>query len=63
MTRARRTILILAAAAFHGTTHESVADIGDAYRLLSPVLGIPIAGTLFALALLASWTQVTDSVG
>jgi len=32
-------ILILAAAAFHGTGHQDVADIHDAYNLLTPVLG------------------------
>lgn len=47
-------ILVLAAAVFHGTEHADVADIGDAYRLLSPALGIPAASTLFAVALLAS---------
>jgi manganese transport protein len=47
-------ILILAAAVFHGTEHAEVADIGDAYKLLSPMLGIPAASTLFAVALLAS---------
>jgi len=47
-------ILVLAAAVFHGTEHADVADISDAYRLLSPALGIPAASTLFAVALLAS---------
>jgi manganese transport protein len=47
-------ILILAAAAFHGTEHAGVADIADAHRLLAPVLGAPLAGTVFAVALLAS---------
>jgi manganese transport protein len=47
-------ILILAASVFHGTEHADVADIGDAYKLLSPMLGIPAASTLFAVALLAS---------
>ena len=32
-------ILILAAATFHSSGHQSVADIGDAYHLLSPLLG------------------------
>jgi manganese transport protein len=48
------SILILAASAFHGTEHQDVADIGDAYRLLTPVLGASLASTVFALALLAS---------
>jgi manganese transport protein len=47
-------ILILSASVFHGTEHADVADIGDAYKLLSPMLGIPAASTLFAVALLAS---------
>lgn len=52
-------ILILSAAAFHGTEHANVADINDAYKLLSPVLGAPLAGTVFALALLASGQNST----
>ena len=52
-------ILILSAAAFHGTPHAGVADINDAYVLLTPVLGVPLAGTLFAIALLASGQNST----
>ena len=52
-------ILILAAATFYGTKNANVADIADAYKLLSPVLGVPIAGTLFAVALLASGQNST----
>jgi manganese transport protein len=52
-------ILVLSAAAFHGTGHQDVADIGDAYRLLSPVLGVPLAGIVFAVALLASGQNST----
>jgi manganese transport protein len=52
-------ILVLAAAAFHGTQYADVADIGDAYKLLSPVLSVPIASTLFAIALLASGQNST----
>ncbi len=52
-------ILVLSAAAFHGTEHQSVADISDAYHLLSPVLGVPLAGMLFAVALLASGQNST----
>lgn len=52
-------ILILSAAAFHGTAYEHVADISDAYRLLSPVLGVPLASLLFAVALLASGQNST----
>jgi manganese transport protein len=52
-------ILIVSAAAFHGTGHQDVADIGDAYLLLSPVLGATLASTAFALALLASGQNST----
>jgi len=51
-------ILIVSAATFHGTTHE-VAEIQDAHKLLSPVLGVSIASTLFAVALLASGQNST----
>ena len=46
-------ILILAAASFHATGHLGVAEIGDAYKLLSPVLGTTLASVIFAAALLA----------
>jgi manganese transport protein len=52
-------ILILAAATFHGTSHQDVASIQDAYYLLTPTLGVGIASTLFALALLASGQNAT----
>jgi manganese transport protein len=52
-------ILILAAATFHTTGHQEVADIGDAYRLLTPLLGTTLASTLFAVALLASGQNST----
>src|SRR6185295_443876 len=52
-------ILIVAAAAFHGTEHGDVADIGDAYLLLTPVLGASLASFCFALALLASGQNST----
>src|SRR3989440_17279 len=48
------SILILSAAAFHWSGHQDVAEIQDAYRLLSPLLGAGIASILFAVALLAS---------
>lgn len=51
-------ILILAAATFHRAGHTSVAEIQDAYRLLTPLLGAG-AGTVFALALLASGQNST----
>jgi manganese transport protein len=52
-------ILILSAASFHGTAHQGVADINDAYKLLTPVLGASMASTLFAVALLASGQNST----
>jgi manganese transport protein len=52
-------ILVMAAAVFHGTAHESVADIGDAYQLLSPLLGTQLASILFAVALLCSGQNAT----
>jgi manganese transport protein len=51
-------ILVLAAAAFH-QGHPEVAQIEDAYKLLSPVLGVGIASALFAAALLASGQNST----
>ena len=53
------SILILAAATFHTSGNQGVADIGDAYRLLNPLLGTTVASTLFALALLASGQNST----
>ncbi|MEO8396127.1 MAG: Nramp family divalent metal transporter [Chloroflexota bacterium] len=52
-------ILIVSAATFHGTANQNVADINDAYKLLTPVLGITLASPLFAIALLASGQQST----
>jgi manganese transport protein len=52
-------ILILAAATFNVGGHTEVAEIEDAYRLLTPLLGLPAAGFLFALALLASGQNAT----
>jgi manganese transport protein len=52
-------ILILAAATFHHSGHQEVADIGDAYHLLTPLLGTTLASTLFAVALLASGQNST----
>jgi len=51
-------ILIVAAATFH-RQGRFVAEIQDAYQLLSPMLGVSVAGTLFALALLASGQNST----
>jgi len=52
-------ILIMAAATFHGTGYDNVADISDAYKLLSPLLGTTLASTLFAVALLCSGQNAT----
>ncbi len=52
-------ILILAAATFHSTGFRDVADIGDAFHLLAPLLGTTAAGTLFAVALLAAGQNST----
>ena len=52
-------ILILAAATFHRSGHQDVADIGDAYHLLTPLLGTTAASTLFAVALLAAGQNST----
>ncbi|ENN84121.1 putative manganese transport protein mntH [Rhizobium freirei PRF 81] len=52
-------ILIVAAAAFHTSGHADVAEIDQAYQLLSPLLGLGIASTLFAIALLASGLNST----
>jgi manganese transport protein len=52
-------ILIMAASVFHGSGHESVAELGDAYQLLSPLLGTGLASALFAIALLCSGQNAT----
>ena len=52
-------ILILAAAAFHTRGLHNVAEISEAYKLLSPVLGVSLASTVFACALLASGQNST----
>ncbi|WP_263367898.1 Nramp family divalent metal transporter [Edaphobacter bradus] len=52
-------ILVVAAAVFHRNGHFEVAEIEDAYKLLSPMLGVAGASTLFAVALLASGQNST----
>src|SRR5256714_4844564 len=52
-------ILVLGAAAFHTRGLHNVAEISDAYKLLSPVLGVSFASTLFAFSLLASGQNST----
>ena len=51
-------MLIVAAAAFHETGRLGIAEIQDAYQLLTPLLGAG-ASTAFALALLASGQNST----
>ncbi len=52
-------ILILAASVFHAAGRTDVADIEQAHRLLSPMLGAGAASVVFALALLASGQNST----
>ena len=52
-------ILIMAAAVFHTSGNQDVAEIGDAHKLLAPLLGTGLASTLFAVALLASGQNAT----
>jgi manganese transport protein len=52
-------ILIVAAATFHRTGNTQVAEIQDAHQLLTPLLGVGGASTVFALALLASGQNST----
>ena len=52
-------ILIVSAATFYTRGRNDVAEIQDAYKLLSPMLGVTGASTLFALALLASGQNST----
>ncbi|MBD2436326.1 Nramp family divalent metal transporter [Nostoc sp. FACHB-110] len=52
-------ILIVAAATFHFSGHQDVAEIQDAYQLLSPLLGVNAASAIFGLALLASGQSST----
>jgi len=52
-------ILIVAGAAFHTSGHQGVADIMEAHKLLTPVLGATFASVLFAVALLASGQNST----
>ncbi len=52
-------ILVVAAATFHFSGYQHVAEIQDAYKLLSPLLGVSAASTIFAFALLASGQSST----
>ncbi len=46
------SILILAAATFHGSGQTEVAELDQAHSFLAPLLGSTLAPTLFAVALL-----------
>ncbi len=52
-------ILVLGAAAFHQKGLTTVADIEQAYKLLTPVLGVSLASGVFAWALLFSGLNST----
>ena len=52
-------ILVVSAATFHKYGRHHIAEIQDAYKLLSPMLGVSIASVLFAFALLASGQNST----
>jgi manganese transport protein len=52
-------ILIVSAATFYRNGMNNVAEIQDAYKLLTPILGVTGASTIFALALLASGQNST----
>jgi manganese transport protein len=53
------SILILAAAVFFTNGIGEIAAIEEAYKLLSPLVGVSIASTLFAIALLAAGQNAT----
>jgi manganese transport protein len=53
------SILIVSAAAFHTRGQNDVAEIQDAFKLLSPTLGVTLASVVFAVALLASGQNST----
>ncbi|MFB6363398.1 Nramp family divalent metal transporter [Paenibacillus elgii] len=52
-------ILILSAATFHRAGLTEVAEINDAYQLLTPLLGTALGSILFGVALLASGQNST----
>jgi manganese transport protein len=52
-------ILVTAAAVFHHNGRTDVAGIEEAHALLAPMMGVSLAGTVFALALLASGQNAT----
>ena len=52
-------ILVVAAATFYLRGRHDIAEIQDAFQLLSPMLGVSVAGIVFAVALLASGQNST----
>jgi manganese transport protein len=52
-------ILIVAAATFHTTGNSQIAEITDAHKMLTPILGTSLASVFFAIALLASGQNST----
>jgi manganese transport protein len=52
-------ILIVSASVFHANGHRGVAELQEAYHLLTPLLGTGLAAILFGLALLASGQSST----
>lgn len=46
------SILILSASTFHAAGLTDIADLTDAHKMITPLLGTSIAATLFAVALL-----------
>lgn len=52
-------ILILAASTFHSAGRTGVAEIGQAFTLLTPMLGAGAASVVFAVALLAAGQNST----
>ncbi|BBD67154.1 manganese transport protein [Nostoc commune NIES-4072] len=52
-------ILIVSAATFHFSGNQNVAEIQDAYKLLTPLLGVSAASAVFGIALLASGQSST----
>lgn len=52
-------ILIVSAAVFHNSGNQQVAEIQDAYKLLSPLVGVGAASAIFGIALLASGQSST----
>jgi manganese transport protein len=47
------SLIVVAAASFYAHGARTVTELPDAYRLIAPLLGAPLAATLFAIALLA----------